>query len=298
VTPDRAGAGPVLVTGWSLHLPGLPADPPDLVGVTAPGGDPPCPPEAAHRLLGRKGLLGKDAATRLALCAVHRALGLTPGERPGGDPDPATAVVASSNLGNVGTVVDVVRAVHRGGRREVSPLAAPSASSNVVASTVAIWFRCGGPGLMVCSGAASGLDAVRLAVLLLRAGRAQRVVVVGTEPADTAAVALLAGAGPGAALRAGAACVLLQLGPGRPGGTGPGGPVLLTVGAEQPPGCAEGAPEESVGSGALAAAVGGDLYGAAGVAQVAVAAARAARGAIVRVSTDGGTGPGLTLRPA
>jgi 3-oxoacyl-[acyl-carrier-protein] synthase II len=153
-----------------------------------------------------------EAATRLALCAVHRALGLEPQVRPAGGPDPATAVVASSNLGNVGTVASMASILHRG-EEKVSALQAPNASSNVIASTVAIWFRCGAPNLMVCSGATGGLDAAALAVVLLRAERADRVIVVGVEPDDDVASRVRARgrtAGPGERLRAGAAAVVLE----------------------------------------------------------------------------------------
>ncbi|MCI4066466.1 hypothetical protein MRQ36_29485 [Micromonospora sp. R77] len=125
---------PVAVTGWAVHL--------DAADAPA--------------VLGRKGLLYKEPATRLALCAVHRALGLPDGARPGTALDPDTAVVASSNLGNIGTVVDVARTVAREGGRGVSLMAAPNASSNVVAGTVALWFRFGGPNLMLCNGETSG----------------------------------------------------------------------------------------------------------------------------------------------
>jgi 3-oxoacyl-[acyl-carrier-protein] synthase II len=95
--------------------------------------------------------------------------------------------------------------------REVSLLDAPNASSNVIASTIAICFRFGGPNLMVCSGATSGLDAVWLASLLLRSGRADRVVVVGVEPDDEVSVALRRRrGGRRAPARAGAASLILE----------------------------------------------------------------------------------------
>jgi hypothetical protein len=97
------------------------------------------------------------------------------------------------------------------GGRGVSILDAPNASSNVVASTVALWFGFGGPNLMVCSGATAGLDGLRLAGLLLRSGRARRVVLVGAEPDDEVAGALYAEG----SLRAGAACVVLEAAPAR-----------------------------------------------------------------------------------
>lgn len=201
----------IAVTGWSLHLPTVDvaaALPDDLRTVEL--AEPACTPERAHTLLGRKGLLAKEPATRLALCAVHRALGLPPG-RPDHRPVRTdTAVVVASNLGNVDTVADIARTVEDEGIRGVSPLTAPNASSNVVASTVALWFGYGGPNLMVCSGATAGLDAFALARLLLRAGTARRVVLVGAEPADETAVALYGYGGGTARLLAGAACVILE----------------------------------------------------------------------------------------
>jgi 3-oxoacyl-[acyl-carrier-protein] synthase II len=179
------------ITRWALHRPGV-----DDGAVPAAG---------AKELLGRRGLRHKEPATILALCAVHRALGRPPGRTPPESVCPDIAVVASSNLGNVGTVADVARTVDTEGLRGVSPLSAPNASSNVVASSVAQWFGFGGPNLMVCSGATSGLDAFALACLLLRAGRARRVVLVGAESADDVATGLSAGP-----LRDGAACVLLD----------------------------------------------------------------------------------------
>jgi hypothetical protein len=193
------------VAGWSVHVPGLPEG--SATRGWLPGAA--CAPEDASTLLGRKGLLYKEPATRLALCAVHTALSLAPGTRrsAGAAPDPGTAVVASSNLGNLATVCSVARAVRAEGVRAVSPMDAPNVSSNVIASTVAIWFGFGGPNLMVCSGHPAGLDAVRLAQLLLSAGRADRVVVVGAEPGDETARSLLGGR---PALRAAAACVILR----------------------------------------------------------------------------------------
>jgi 3-oxoacyl-[acyl-carrier-protein] synthase II len=198
----------IAVSRWALHIPGF--DLAELVPGVGPA--PSVPPERAGELLGDRGLLAKEAATRLALCAVHRALGLEPHMRPAWESDPRTAVVASSNFGNAGTVASIAMMLHRGDEK-VSPLQAPNASSNVIASTVAIWFRCGAPNLMVCSGATGGLDAAALAAVLLRADRADRVIVVGVEPDDDVASrlhALRRTAAPGERLRAGAAAVVLE----------------------------------------------------------------------------------------
>jgi len=275
--PRESGAAGLAVTGWSLHLPD--ADVPRAVarhGIGEPAGwarEEACPPERAADLLGRRGLLYKEPATRLALCAVHRALGLPPRHRPDGPPDPGTAVVACANLGNVATLAEVVRTVDAEGGRSVSPLMAPNASSNVVASTVALWFRFGGPNLMVCSGATAGLDALWLAGLLLRAGRAERVVVVGAEPADEVAGAMHKAAGGGASLRAGAACLIVH-----PGGREVGGRRSASdadIGTPRvfvdPPPPADGGPV--IGPGGFdPAEYWGDQYGAQGLVSVALAA--------------------------
>ncbi|HEU4421988.1 MAG TPA: beta-ketoacyl synthase N-terminal-like domain-containing protein, partial [Pilimelia sp.] len=261
----------LVASGWSLHLPGA-----DLAAALAgPLGRPPgdwaraeAPPaERAGLVVGRKGLLYKEPATRLALCAVHRALGLPPGRRPDRPVAPRTAVVACSNLGNVETVARVTRTVTAEGGHAVSVLDAPNVSSNVVASTVALWFGFGGPNLMVCSGARAGSDGLWLAGLLLRAGRADRVVLVGVEPDDEVASALYAAddptrpprsgraaddparpprsgraaEDPARRLRAGAACVVLRA--WRPEAPGTAQEALV----ELAPGAAPVAPPLTVG---------------------------------------------------
>lgn len=259
---------PVSVTAWSALVAGTP--PVREVAGWAPERIDPV--VDAPRLLGRKGLLNRNPATRLALCAVHRALGLPVGARPdsAAEPDLGTAVVASSNLGNTGTVAAVATAVDEGGVREVSPLDAPNVSSNVVASAVSLWFRFGGPSMMVCSGQPAGLDAVALGVLLLAARRARRVVVVGTEPDDATACALFAaGRTDGNALRAAAACVVLE--------ADAGGVVIGPVAD-----CVDARPSVSAGGELLDLdSAFGHTYGAHGVLQVAAAAEL--------VSTCGGT---------
>lgn len=270
----------IAVTRWAIHLPGR-----NLKEVLE-GDDtePACPPELAHELLGRKGLLAKDAATRLALCSVHRALNLPPGApRSAGHPDPKTAVVVSSNLGNVATVHNIALALRRGGMRDVSALDAPNASSNVIASVVAIWFKFGGPNLMVCSGATSGMDAIALACALLRARRAEKVIVVGAEPDDEVATMLYqqrAVARPASSLRAGAACVMLELAANATSGMPLLGPIRSALKRpvtppETQPSIFIGPTEMAMGHARLIdlARQFGDTYGALGVLQVATAAA-------------------------
>ncbi|MFC4014144.1 beta-ketoacyl synthase N-terminal-like domain-containing protein [Nonomuraea purpurea] len=279
-TPTMSGtiarAATAAVTAYAVHVPGADGERalPGALRVPA------CSAEQAHELLGRKGLLAKDEATRLALCAVHRALGRPPrAPRPDHPADPATAVVVASNLGNTATVARIAAEARERGARSVSPLDAPTASSNVIAGAVAIWFRYGGPNLTVCSGATAGMDAIWLGCLLLRSGRAEQVVVVGVEPGDPVAAALhasRAGAVPGISLRAAAACLVLRSAPAAPGAQ-----AVLELSAD-PVDVGDGAPVKELG----------DTYGAAGVLRTALAVAELEPGGRTRVicgdRVDGG----------
>jgi 3-oxoacyl-[acyl-carrier-protein] synthase II len=170
----------VIITGLGLELPGL-ADPAALLQPGAAGGPGEFVPE---RALGAKGLRFKDRATQLALCAARSALedaGLPTTAATQLDAE-ALGIVASSNLGNVDTVCRAVETIRSSSVNHTSPLDLPNASSNIVASTLAIRFGCRSVNLMVCSGATSGTDALYLAANVIRARRARRMVVVGVEP--------------------------------------------------------------------------------------------------------------------
>lgn len=186
------------------------------VGVALPGADSAAALATASRpgdavepaaVLGKKGLRYKDRATQLGLCAAQRVLtdaGLlaegaltVDGTR--------TAVLVSSNLGNVDTVCRVVRTIADEGTHGVSPMDTPNASSNIIASEIAIRWGLKGPNLMLCNGPASGLDAIRWGAALLRSGRADHVVVVGVEPDNEIARGLVGGP-----LVDGAAAVVLE----------------------------------------------------------------------------------------
>lgn len=275
------------IAGWSLHLPG--------VDIAAALGEPvgdwarfiAPEPEKSAEVLGRKGLLYKEPSTRMALCAVHRALLMDPGQRPDWPLQPRTAVIAVSNLGNVETVAKVTRIVDEEGGKAVSVLDAPNVSSNIIASSVALWFSFGGPNLMLCSGASSGMDGLRMASLLLRAGRADRVVLVGAEPADEVATALFGFTAPEHPLRAGAACLVLDSGPG---------PLTVTPvgGTESWP----RPPRVTVSSDGIdPLQLWGDCYGAQGVVALALAAHLAADEGHgeVGVRCDGENGPRAAL---
>lgn len=173
----------LFVTGIGVAVPGAA----NRDGVLNPGVAEPVDP--ADRI-GRKGLRYKDRATQLGLVAAYEAL------RDAdllSDPDDAkshvavdaasVAVVAASNYGSLDSVTTTVDTIQRdNSTRLVSPITTPNLSSNVIASEVAIRYGLRGPNLTVCNGSTGGLDALRWAGSLLRARRAERVLVVAAEP--------------------------------------------------------------------------------------------------------------------
>ncbi|WP_069171843.1 beta-ketoacyl synthase N-terminal-like domain-containing protein [Streptomyces griseus] len=168
----------IFVTGVGVALPGA-----DTAAALAAAVSPVGSVDPAA-VLGKKGLRYKDRATQLGLVAGLRVLtdaGLwrdgvlnVDGNR--------VAVLVSSNLGNVDTACRVARTIADEGTRGLSPMDTPNASSNIIASEVAIRFGLHGPNLMVCNGPGSGLDALRWGAALLRSGRADQAVVIGVEP--------------------------------------------------------------------------------------------------------------------
>jgi 3-oxoacyl-[acyl-carrier-protein] synthase II len=166
--------------------------------------------------LKRKGLLYKDRATKLALCAVHEALACAGLSLQEPEQLAATGVIVSSNLGNLDTVCRLAQTIREGSVEDLSPLELPNASSNVIASTIAIRFGCRAINLMLCNGATSGIDALYTANNLIRAGRARRVLVVGVEPRNEVVEQLMAASQAHAEgsselrLGDGAACVVLE----------------------------------------------------------------------------------------
>ncbi|MGF0316459.1 beta-ketoacyl synthase N-terminal-like domain-containing protein [Nocardia fluminea] len=168
-----------------------------IVGAGFPDGDP-------AAILGARGLRYKDEATRLGMAAAQSAMwdaGV------GDSADAVTAVVVSSNHGNLDTVCRVVGDGTGPGER--GPMDLPNASSNVIASSIAIRFGLFGPNLMLCSGPSSGLDALHWAAVLLAARRAARVLVVGVE-VDNPAVARFSDARAASGRFHGAACVIVE----------------------------------------------------------------------------------------
>ncbi len=290
------------VLGVGLALAGM-TDPGDLLDPPSPA---PAPVVPAERIAG-KGLRYRDRATQLALVAAHDALADAGLCRAGRLTVAAeqVAVLASSNFGNLDTVCSVADTLATGGVTETSPMDLPNASSNVVASSVAIRHGLTGPNLMVCNGATSGLDALHWAEVLIAVGRVEYALVIGVETSN-AQVAALCG---GTALLDGAGAVVLA----RSGGElrldrHVRADALASCAAELTAGTAIGAwfvPEGFAGpppsaelSGArtydLAGSV-GRASGALGVLQCAAAVGLARRGAtapilLTNAGTDGATG--------
>lgn len=163
-----------------------------------------CDDEALKRHIARRGIRYKDRATRLALASA--TLAMRRAGLPGSAPDPRCAVVAASCYGNVDTVIGTVRALREGSSADLSPMDLPNASPNVLAASLAIWFGLSGPNLFFAGGLAAGLDAVHFACNLLRAGRADRVLVCGAEVRQEAVDALF---DPGVAPADGATSLVL-----------------------------------------------------------------------------------------
>jgi 3-oxoacyl-[acyl-carrier-protein] synthase II len=175
MTPDL-----IAISGVGLALAGV--DGPAGLLATLPGEAAPFDPVAR---LGRKGLRYKDRATRLALCAAGDALhdgALVTGDAALAVPGASVGVVVSSNFGNVDTVCEVAAAIPAETTSGIGPMALPNASSNVIASSVAIRYGLRGPNITLCNGPSSGLDAVYWAAFLVAAGRCAVSLVIGVEP--------------------------------------------------------------------------------------------------------------------
>jgi 3-oxoacyl-[acyl-carrier-protein] synthase II len=182
-------SGPAaVITGIGLALPDSVGDITDLFDTSA----------AERGLFDREtGLRGrsmrhKDRASRLALRAAESALhdaGLLDSDTFTGPAD-RTAVVVSSNLGNLDSVCSFVDIITRDTVTGLSPLGLPHTSSNAVAGWVAIHYGLRGPNLTLCNGPTSGLDALFWTRNLVAVRRSDVAVVIGAEP-DTEPVARL-----------------------------------------------------------------------------------------------------------
>lgn len=184
---------PIAITGFGWEIPTFGARP-SLTEALRHG--PVEKPEFAPELtLGKKGLRYKERATLMALCAAKRALEHAGFVDDAGRKldDPRFGVAVASNTGNLDTVCGAAETIRREHVNATSPMDLPNASSNIVASTVAIRFGLKALNLMICSGASASLDALIVAANAIRNGRAQRMLVASVETDGSALRSLLAG---------------------------------------------------------------------------------------------------------
>ncbi|WP_069465515.1 beta-ketoacyl synthase N-terminal-like domain-containing protein, partial [Actinacidiphila rubida] len=175
------------VTGTGTAVHGL-AGPADLVGR----GDGGPAFDTATALTGRD-MRNKDRGSRLAIRAAGAALaaaGLLDASGRVADPE-GTAVVVSSNFGNLGSVVELADTIAAETVTGLNPLRLPETACSVIAAWVAIRFGLRGPSLTVCNGTSGGLDALFWASSLLATRRARAVTVIGVEPTNDAVRRLL-----------------------------------------------------------------------------------------------------------
>lgn len=154
--------------------------------------------EGLKREINKRGIRFKDKATRLALAAAKRAVieaGWSEGF--GAQRDERAAVVVACCYGNAGTTIRCARQIADEGSLSLSPMDLPNASANVVAATLSIWLGFSGPSLLIANGVSSGFDALLVAGNLIRAGRADRVLVCGVESEEPALTPFFEGAGLG-----------------------------------------------------------------------------------------------------
>ena len=141
--------------------------------------------------LGKKGLRYKETATLMALCVAKKTLRRVGLEA--GAPDVEFGVVVACNTGNLDTVCQAAQTIHEQHVNATSSMDLPNASSNVVASTVAIRFGLQALNMLVTSGSNAGFDALVLAANAIRNGRARRMLVIGVETEGPVLRDLLAG---------------------------------------------------------------------------------------------------------
>ncbi|MEU1624782.1 beta-ketoacyl synthase N-terminal-like domain-containing protein [Streptomyces sp. NPDC020096] len=181
------------ITGVGLAVHGL-RDAADLLAAYAPH------PGGFDPLTGLTGkeMRHRDRASRLALRSADAALrdaGLLSGTASYSGPADRTAVVVSSNLGNLDTVCSFLDTIDQETSKGLKATGLPHTSSNSIAGWVAIGYGLSGPNLTLCNGPSSGLDALHWARILISTGRADVALVTGVEPDNEYTARLLADQG-------------------------------------------------------------------------------------------------------
>ena len=126
----------------------------------------------------------RDRFEQLAAAAAKEAIcqaGLEVDEANSG----RIGVVISSAIGGIGTTQDGIMVMKEQGPRRISPFVIPMLMSNGAAGLVAIDYGFRGPSLSVASACASGVDAIGMAWLMLRAGLIDVAIVGASEATIT-----------------------------------------------------------------------------------------------------------------
>ena len=130
----------------------------------------------------KRGLKYKNVATKVALYAVEQALlcaGCTFKQGKINSKDIAVIVATTTgNLEDIGTQIEVI---NNKCSLDLSPMSGPNLSSNIIASTIAIWYNLYGFNLTISNGPNSSIDAIEIAVNILAEKRASKVIIVGCE---------------------------------------------------------------------------------------------------------------------
>ena len=92
-----------------------------------------------------------------------------------------TGIVMGTAMSGIAETAAEQAEVCRSGELKVSPRFVPKILGNIAAAQIAIENGLGGPSLTVSTACSSGGDAIKLAVMLLRAGEADTMLAVGAE---------------------------------------------------------------------------------------------------------------------
>ena len=129
--------------------------------------------------LGRKGQRYNTRSTLLALAAVGELSDALAAQEDTFGSD--CGLVAASCYGNLAATCGVAEQLNDGAAARISPMDLPNASSNILASQIAIRHGITGVCLTVDDGLGSGNSAMRWADRLISSGRSSRVLIVAAE---------------------------------------------------------------------------------------------------------------------
>lgn len=92
-----------------------------------------------------------------------------------------TGVSMGTGLGGIWYAESQLKGLYEHGNRKVSPVTVPNVNPNAVSTQVAMEWRCSGVNITVCTACASGAHAIGQALDAMRIGRADVMIVGGSE---------------------------------------------------------------------------------------------------------------------